>query len=172
MKWKNEGIKSEWGNQNGKTVTIKIVAWNSQEYWQGIKLRNKYLKVSGGKQCIGTLPVEEQNDLHLIAELDSTVIGTLMLSEKNSDTLQVKQVVIAETYQGGGIGKELLFFAEELAKNLGYLSVFLTGRSQSWGFYEKFGYQGLAHPYYDGDILLKKYKKIVAIEAPKELLPA
>ena len=153
-------------------MTINTTNWNSKQYWQGINLRNKYLKLSAEKPCIQRLPKDEKNDLHIVAEIDSVVIGTLMLSKKNSSTVQVKQVAIDESFQGNGLGKELLFFAEELARKLGFSTVYLTGRSQAWGFYEKFGYRSLGQSYYDGKVLLKKYEKAVEIEASKELLLA
>lgn len=138
---------------------VKIVNWNSEEYWAGIDLRNKLLKTSAGKEWIQDLPLNEEKDTHVAAMIDGIVVGTLLLSKKSQTIAQIKQVAINEDYQGFGIGKKLLQFAEKIAELMAFQTVILTGRKQAWGFYDHFGYQSVGHAYSDGQVTLKKFKK-------------
>ncbi|MGX7411642.1 GNAT family N-acetyltransferase [Enterococcus caccae] len=138
---------------------MKVVNWNSEEYWSGIELRNKLLKTSAGKEWIKNLPLDEEKDIHLAAMIDGKVVGTLLLSKKSQTTAQIKQVAISDSYQGFGLGKKLLKFAEKIAELLDFQSVYLTGRKQAWGFYDHFGYQSIGYAYSDGQVILKKFEK-------------
>lgn len=140
-------------------MKVNVINWNSEEYWRGIFLRNKLLKTSAGKEWIKELPIHEKYDLHMAAMIDGEVVGTLLLSKRSRTMAQIKQVAIDELYQGFGIGKQLLEFAEKIAELMNYQSVFLNGRKQAWGFYDHFGYQRISSAYSDGDVILKKFKK-------------
>ncbi|MGX7262905.1 GNAT family N-acetyltransferase [Enterococcus crotali] len=143
---------------------VKIVNWNSKEYWTGIDLRNKLLKTSAGKEWIKDLPLNEKSDIHMVALIDGKVVGTLLLSRKSQTIAQIKQVAIHENYQGFGLGKQLLEFAEKVAELMYFQSVFLTGREQAWGFYDHFGYQSIGYAYSEGQVSLKKFEKNFALK--------
>ncbi|EOH99709.1 hypothetical protein UAW_00862 [Enterococcus haemoperoxidus ATCC BAA-382] len=138
---------------------VKIINWNSEEYWQGIFLRNKLLKTSAGKEWIKELPVNEKQDIHMVALVEGEVVGTLLLSKRSQTVAQIKQVAIDDRYQGFGIGKQLLEFAEKMAELMNFQTIFLTGRKQAWGFYDHFGYKRIGYAYSDGQVILKKFEK-------------
>lgn len=138
---------------------VKIINWNSEEYWQGIFLRNKLLKTSAGKEWIKELPVNEKQDIHMVALVEGKVVGTLLLSKRSQTVAQIKQVAIDDRYQGFGIGKQLLEFAEKIADLMNFQTIFLTGRKQAWGFYDHFGYQSIGYAYSEGQVSLKKFEK-------------
>lgn len=136
-----------------------MINWNSKEYWEGIYLRNLLLKTSAGEPWITELPWQEREDIHLVALLNNKVVGTMLLSKIANKTVQAKQVAVSQAYQGFGIGKQLLNFAEEIALFMGIKTIFLTGRKQAWIFYELMGYQSMEKSYIKGNITLKKYYK-------------
>ncbi|MHC5230102.1 GNAT family N-acetyltransferase [Enterococcus sp. LJL99] len=138
---------------------VKIVKWNSEEYWAGIALRNKLLKATAGKEMIQTIPIEEKNDIHVVALDEDQVIGTLIISKVDQQSAQIKQVAVNDAYQGEGVGKKMLIFAEEVVRITRFKKVFLLGRSQAWGFYVRAGYQEFGQAYYDGKVLLKGFEK-------------
>ena len=140
-------------------MTLKIVQWNSKEYWAGISLRNKLLKTSAGQPWITKVPKAEKKDMHIAAFINGEVVGTLLLSKRTAAVVQIKQVAIDGVYQGFGVGKKLLGFAEKIAELLNFETVFLTGRSQAWGFYEQLGYQSLGQPYTESQLKFKKFTK-------------
>ncbi|MGY3779448.1 GNAT family N-acetyltransferase [Isobaculum melis] len=141
-----------------------ITKWNSKAYQEALVLRNELLKATSGKKQLVEAPLEEQNDLHLVVKCEQQVIGTLLLHPIDQKLIQVKQVAIDSAYQRHGIGKQLIQYAEQIASRLGFSVVFLTGRQQAWPFYEKLAYEMLAESYQEGQLVLKLFKKEVAIE--------
>lgn len=136
----------------------------------GIHLRNKLLKKTSGKELIQELPLEEKDNWHIVVLNDEEVVGTLMLSKKNRKTAQIEQVAISESMQGLGVGKQLIDFAENLAKELGFMQVYLTGRESAWKFYEKLGYQTNNKVSRKGRVIVKEFTKQLAIkEMEKEM---
>lgn len=109
--------------------------------------------------------MSEKNNTHLVAMMNNQVIGTILLVSKKKTIVQFKQVAVDTEYQGLGIGKQLLEFAEKIACLMGFDIAFLLGRSQAWNFYELNGYKGLGDSYKEGILCFKKYyKKIISKE--------
>ncbi|MGX7148496.1 GNAT family N-acetyltransferase [Enterococcus ureasiticus] len=133
-------------------------------------MRNKLLKTSAGKEWIKELPVNEKHDIHIAAMVEGKVVGTLLLSKRSRTVAQIKQVAIDDQYQGFGIGKQLLEFAEKMADLMDFQTIFLTGRKQAWGFYDHFGYQSTSCAYLDGEVILKKFEKSICTKKNARML--
>lgn len=86
------------------------------------------------------------------------IVGTLLLHPCLSKCMQIKQVAIHPDYQGQGLGKKLLVYTEQIARNLNYSTLFLTGRKQTWGFYRRLGYSE-TEAYQADALILKVFKK-------------
>lgn len=145
-------------NDDGKTV-FTLIKWGSPIYQETIQLRNQVLTKSAGKPLINEFPIEEKEDIHLVIKREKQIIGTLLLHPCSKECIQIKQVAIAPSCQSEGLGKKLIVYAEQVARRLGYSTIFLTGRQQAWGFYEKLGYEELFEPYREKRLLLKLFKK-------------
>lgn len=148
-------------------MKIVIIPWNSSDYWAGIQLRNRLLKTSAGENWIYELPLNEQAAIHLVAKIDEQVVGTMMVCKNSKSEVQLKQVAIDEAYQGAGIGKKMLCFAEKMAELLGFTTVYLTGRYPAWGFYERYGYHGFGGSYQKKQLVMKRFKKNIAYPSSK-----
>lgn len=135
-------------------------------YCEALTLRNKELKASSGKKFLLRAPRDERKDLHLIIKQEDQVIGTLLLHPISAECVQIKQVAVDSHHQGEGLGKNLLIYAEQVARRVGFCLVFLTGREQAWGFYEKLGYQSISEEYAEGQLTMRIYKK--DIQSPLE----
>lgn len=136
-----------------------MIKWNSSAYWEAIELRNQLLKKTSGKAIITQAPLDEKNDIHLAVIQNGKVIGTLLLHPIDPQLIQIKQVAIDPAYQGGGLGRKLVQYAEWFADKLGYSFLFLTGRQQAWMFYEKLGYHAVSDCFQEGKIMLKVFRK-------------
>ena len=136
-----------------------LTRWNSPLYNEALTLRNNELKLSSGKQLLFQAPREEKNDLHLVVKRGNRVVGTLLLHPISNECAQIKQVAVDAHFQGVGLGKNLLIYAEQIARSFGFCFVFLTGRKQAWGFYEKLGYQAISDDYEEGRLVMRIYKK-------------
>ena len=61
----------------------------------------------------------------------SNMIGTVAVSELESQSCELKSLYLLEQYQGMGYGKKMLVYAIEQAKNHGYKKMFLDSLSTS-----------------------------------------
>lgn len=84
-------------------------------------------------------------ELSLVAEIDNTVVGHILLTkikiknlQNEFDSLALAPVSVLPEYQGKGIGGMLIQQSHTIAKNLGHTSVVLLGHEK---YYPKFGYQ-------------------------------
>ena len=86
------------------------------------------------------------SELSLVAEIDNQIVGYILLSKisvlgnnKNVHTsLSMAPVAVLQRFQGKGIGKNLIEFAHDKAKELGFGSVILLGHEN---YYPRFGYK-------------------------------
>ena len=86
--------------------------------------------------------LEEEKDNMLIAAFeDDDMLGCCMLVEENPDTVRLRQMAVLNDLQGKGIGRALMNFAENLARDRGYKILSMHARKNAIGFYEKMGYK-------------------------------
>ena len=85
--------------------------------------------------------IEEQNNIHIGCFDDDKLEGCCMLVPKDSNTIQLRQMAVIFGLQGKGIGRVLMQFAENIARDRGYRKIIMHARKSATGFYEKLGYQ-------------------------------
>ena len=92
----------------------------------------------------------DKNNELIVAETGGTVVGTLQLTFTPSISFQggrratVESVRVDEKYRGHGIGRELMFFAIDRAKEQNCVSMQLTtnaDRTDAHRFYENLGFK-------------------------------
>lgn len=106
-----------------------------------VKLRDDMLRKPLG---LGFTPqeLEDEKDNMLIAAFeDDDMLGCCMLVEENPDTVRLRQMAVLNDLQGKGIGRALMGFAENLARDRGYKTLSMHARKNAIGFYEKMGYK-------------------------------
>jgi ribosomal protein S18 acetylase RimI-like enzyme len=64
-----------------------------------------------------------------------------MMVEERPGTLRLRQMAVLNDLQGKGIGRALMNFAENLARDRGYKIMSMHARKNTIGFYEKMGYR-------------------------------
>lgn len=95
------------------------------------------------------IQIDKNNEL-IVAELDGAVVGTLQITFTPSISFQggkratVESVRVDEKYRGQGIGRALMLFAIERAREEGCISMQLTTnmeRTDAHRFYENLGFK-------------------------------
>jgi aminoglycoside 6'-N-acetyltransferase I len=95
-------------------------------------------------------PSREMIDAYLkhskifVAMLDQEVIGTIVLSALSANSCEIKNIAVKPEFQGRGVGKFLLEFAVEAAKNEHYQSICIGTSNSSTGqlhLYQKKGFE-------------------------------
>jgi GNAT superfamily N-acetyltransferase len=122
-------------------MALKILDHGSNEYRQMIKLRDDILRKPLG---LGFTPEElenEKDNMLIGAFEDDDMLGCCMLVEENPETVRLRQMAVLNDLQGKGIGRALMNFAENLARDRGYKIMSMHARKNAIGFYEKMGYK-------------------------------
>jgi ribosomal protein S18 acetylase RimI-like enzyme len=122
-------------------MALKILDYGSFEYRQMVKLRDDILRKPLG---LGFTPqeLEQEKDNMLIAAFEEDdILGCCMLVEENTETVRLRQMAVLNNLQGKGIGRALMSFAENIARDRGYRKLSMHARVNAIGFYEKMGYK-------------------------------
>ena len=121
-------------------MALKIIDHGTPEYMQMIKLRDEILRKPLGLTFTNDELEDEKNNLHIAAYEDDQMLGCCMLVEEEPDMVRLRQMAVINDLQGKGIGKALMIFAENLARDHGYRKITMHARKNAVGFYEKMGY--------------------------------
>ncbi|WP_338815609.1 GNAT family N-acetyltransferase (plasmid) [Bernardetia sp. Wsw4-3y2] len=123
-------------------LEFRVIEHNSKDYWDTVHLRELVLRQPLGMR-FSSEELELENNSYHIAVYDETkkIIGAAMFVPLSSTKLKMRQVVVAEDWQGRGIGKELIEFAENFAQSKDYHLIEANVRQTAMGFYESMNYQ-------------------------------
>ena len=82
----------------------------------------------------------EANDFLIGGFLDDEIIACCILSPRSNTRIQLRQMAVAKHLQGKNIGTLLLKFAEQLAHEKGFSTLFMHARETASGFYKTLNY--------------------------------
>jgi predicted GNAT family N-acyltransferase len=122
-------------------MALKIIDHGTAEYEQMVRLRDEILRKPLGLSFTREELEKEKNNLHIVAYEDERMLGCCMLIEEDPQTVRLRQMAVMNDLQGKGIGKALMQFAENLARDRGYKRITMHARRNATGFYEKMGYK-------------------------------
>lgn len=122
-------------------MALKIIDHGTVEYRQMVKLRDDILRKPLG---LGFTPEElesERDNLLIAAFEDERMLGCCMLVEEKPGVARLRQMAVLNDLQGKGIGRALMNFAENIARDRGFKTICMHARANAVGFYEKVGYR-------------------------------
>ena len=122
-------------------MALKIIDHGSPEYQQMVKLRDAVLRKPLGLTFSSEDLDLEKDNILIAAFEDERILGCCMLVEERPDIVRLRQMAVINALQGKGIGRALMNFAENIARDRGYKTVIMHARNNSIGFYEKVGYK-------------------------------
>ena len=133
-------------------IRIVEAPLGSDIYRQSLVLREAVLRTPLGLQ----LTEEELGDdalrRHFCALSHGAVVGSVSLKPLDGETLQLRQMAVAEERRRERIGAELLERAEAFAKGEGFKRIVLNARLGAEGFYARFGYLAEGEPFDENTI--------------------
>jgi len=142
-------------------VEMRKIEYGTEDYEVSIDIRNECFRKPWGMD-IRDEDLSGDKDMDMYgAYLDGKMIATVFLTQDDEETARVKSVAILEEYRGYGLGRYLMDFIEDKAREKGYKRVNLMGRVWVEGFYHKLGYKTISEPY--------DYHTIPHIDMTKEL---
>lgn len=82
----------------------------------------------------------EKDDILICCFEEEKMEACCMLSQTDPKTVRLRQMAVTSGLQGKGIGRVLMTFAENIARDRGYRRLTMHARKSAVGFYEKNGY--------------------------------
>ena len=122
-------------------MALKIIEHGSPEYGLMVGLRDAILRTPLGLTFAPDELEHEKENILIGAFDDDDILGCCMLVEENPDTVRLRQMAVLNDLQGKGIGRALMTFAENIARDRGYKILSMHARKNATGFYEKMGYK-------------------------------
>ena len=122
-------------------MALKIIEHGSPEYQKMVKLRMDVLRKPLGLDFTSEELECEKANILLAAFEDDEVLACCMLFEEAPDMVRLRQMAVLNDLQGKGIGRALMNFAENIARDSGYRKLRMHARKNALGFYEKMGYK-------------------------------
>ena len=121
-------------------IRIEEIEFNSSDYKRAVTIREEILRFPLGLSFSKEELEEEASDIYFAGFSDETMIGTLVLSPQNGETIRMRQVAVCSDYQKMGYGKQLVEFSENFAVKKGYKKMILHSREDVIPFYTKLNY--------------------------------
>lgn len=122
-------------------MALKIIDHGSREYQQMVQLRNDILRRPLGLNFTPEELEKEKEEILIGAFEDEKMLGCCMLIKQDPATVRLRQMAVLNNLQGKGIGRALMQFAENIARDRGFHKITMHARKTAVGFYEKLGYR-------------------------------
>lgn len=125
-----------------QTLCLQTPAHRSVLYERTVALRDEVLRRPLGLIFSDEDLDAESDDLHCAATgRDGDLLGCLVLTRVDEQTVRMRQVAVRPDRQGGGIGAVLVRFSEQVARSSGYRRMVLHARETAVAFYLRLGYE-------------------------------
>lgn len=121
-------------------MAVFIIDHNTPEYAQMVSLRHQLLRKPLGLEFSAEELEKEKEDILIGCFDDGRIVGCCILTNKGNKTIRLRQMAVIAGLQGKGIGKVLIQFAENIARDRGFKKIMMHARKSAIGFYEKMGY--------------------------------
>lgn len=122
-------------------MALKIIDHGSREYHQMVQLRNDILRKPLKLTFTPEELAKEKDEILIGAFEEEKMLGCCMLITVDPVTVRLRQMAVLNNLQGKGIGRALMQFAENIARDRGFKKIIMHARKSAAGFYEKLGYQ-------------------------------
>ena len=126
-------------------MPLKVIDHGTPEYQQMVDLRLQVLRKPLGLDFSEDELVEEKNHLLIGAFEEDEMLGCCMLTKLDPKTVRLRQMAVRSGLQGKGIGRVLMSFAENIARDMGNKKMVMHARESAKGFYEKQGYKTISN---------------------------
>jgi predicted GNAT family N-acyltransferase len=128
-------------------LAVVEAPFGSDLYRQALALREVILRQPLGLELTAEELADDQLRRHFCATSHGAVVGSVSLSPLDGETVQLRQMAVAEDRRREKIGARLLACAEDWARSGGYPLMVLNARLGAEGFYARYGYLAQGEPF-------------------------
>lgn len=121
-------------------MALRMIDHGTKEYQQMVNLRNEILRKPLGLSFDDEELEREKEDILIGAFEDDRILGCCLLTRMDANSVRLRQMAVPGSMQGKGVGRALMIFAENIARDLGYRKLCMHARKTAVGFYQKLGY--------------------------------
>lgn len=117
-----------------------LVPFGSREQLGAVELRRSVLRRPLGLDFTGEDLAAEVDQLHLVGMEEGQVVACLVLAPLGEE-MKLRQMAVSADRQGAGLGRILVQFAEQVARDRGFARMSMHARETAIGFYVSLGYE-------------------------------
>ena len=148
------------GEQDG--ICVVEAPYDSDLYRWSLALREAILRAPLGLKLTAEELADDALRRHFCATSLGAVVGSVSLEPLDRETVQLRQMAVAEERRRERIGAALLAHAEDWARDAGYRLMVLNARLGAESFYARFGYQAEGEPFDENTIPHNRMTKPLA----------
>ena len=89
---------------------------------------------------------------HLVAYAGDRPVGTARLRESDPGVAKIERVAVRESYRDRGLGRDLMYELEDLARSGGMDEAVLHAQTRVEGFYRRLGYETVGEEFEEAGI--------------------
>ncbi len=130
-------------------MPLRIIDHGSAEYKQMIDLRYALLRKPLSLKFEPEELEKEKNDILIGCFDDDHLAGCCLLTQIDNNSIRLRQMAVLSGLQGKGIGRAIMQFCENIARDLGYKKISMHARKTAVGFYEKLGYKIIGEAFHE-----------------------
>lgn len=130
-------------------MALKMIDHGTKEYQQMVKMRMDILRKPLGLSFTDEELEKEKDEVLIGAFEDDKMLGCCMLIKQPDNSVRLRQMAVMNNLQGKGIGRALMNFAENIARDMGYRKLSMHARKTAAGFYEKLGYHKTGDEFFE-----------------------
>ena len=101
----------------------------------------------------------EATQIHIAAFSEQRLVGILLMQPLDDVVVKMRQVAVDGTFQQQGVGRKLVAFSEQWAREQQFKTIELHAREVAVPFYEKCQYEKVGNFFYEVGIGHWKMKK-------------
>src|SRR5436305_12961271 len=101
-------------------IECKAADFGSPEQLASIELRRRILRWPLGLDFTPEQLASEMHEYHLVALQGEDLLACLVLTPQDRQSIKMRQVAVETELQGKGVGRKLVEFSEQVAKDRGF----------------------------------------------------
>jgi GNAT superfamily N-acetyltransferase len=122
-------------------MSLKIIEFGSTSYQKMVDLRFQILRNPLGLTFSQADLDKEKDDILIGFFEEDNLEGCCILTPDNKTDIRLRQMAVISGLQHRGIGRAIMNFAENVARDRGYKVLHMHARKTAVGFYQKLGYE-------------------------------
>lgn len=128
-------------------MALKMIQYGSREYEQMVALRRQMLRKPLGLDFTEQELQSEEKNVLLGCFDEEVMEGCCMLVQTSPGIVRLRQMAVLSGLQGKGIGRVLMSFAENVARDRRFQRIIMHARTSTVPFFEKLGYHVTGEPF-------------------------